>query len=254
MKEFNRFRIILCRPSEGGNVGAVCRAMKTMGFSRLSIVSPERDLDLDQLTAMAVHALDVWEAAEHYDGLEAALSGTALSVGATRRRGRWRKAFSLPVQEFAVQAWERAGEIGIVFGNERTGLTGEELSLCNLAVSIPSSDDFPSLNLAQAVQVFTWELFRARPGALLPTPSPVTHADASRMAALVADRMEASGFFRWRERGPAQEFLRDVCLRASLSSGEMDLLQGLFMKSLSLARGLPSEGVEARLDGKEDRP
>lgn len=246
MKEFNRFKFVLCRPSEGGNVGAACRAMKAMGLSRLAIVSPERELDMDALKAMAVHALDLWEAAEFHDSLEDALRGASLAVGATRRRGKWRKSFSLPVQEFARDAWARAGEIAIVFGNERTGLTHQELSHCALAVSIPSSDDFPSLNLAQAVQVFAWELFRARPELKASAPTPAGFEACASVAALLSGTLEGMSFFRHREREATETFLRDVALRAALTEGELRRWKALLMKCIG--RGLQSGGGEDRLE------
>ena len=114
MPDLSGFAVVLCRAEEGGNVGSACRAMKTMGLSRL-ILAGCPDYDADRVRMMAVHACDVFEAAERFPDLETALAGFSLSGGFTRRRGQRRKAFSLSVQDFAALALKRpigAGEGG----------------------------------------------------------------------------------------------------------------------------------------------
>ena len=144
----SRFAVILCRAEEGGNVGSACRAMKTMGVSRL-VLAGCPDYDEGRVRMMAVHAFDVYESAERFPDLASALAGFSLSGGFTRRRGEKRKAFSHSVEGFAAFALGRqGGDAALVFGNERTGLTELELGLCSLAVHIPSSEEFPSLNLS----------------------------------------------------------------------------------------------------------
>jgi TrmH family RNA methyltransferase len=230
MEEFNRFLIVLSRPAESGNVGATCRAMKTMGFSRLAVVSPERELDERDVGAMAVHALDVYEKASFHDRLSDAVEGSSLVVGMTRRRGRKRKAFSLPIQKFADGAWKRPGRIALVFGNERTGLSGEEVDLCHLAVHIPASAEFPSLNLAQAVMVTCWEIARTRPGFLTGAPEPVPAERLEISSEEAVGALERMGFFRLAGREEMRRFLRDVMARAGLSPSELILFISMFRK------------------------
>ncbi len=230
MEEFNRFLIILARPSESGNVGAACRAMKTMGFSRLAIVAPERELDPRDVGMMAVHAMDVYEGATFHDTLLDAVSGSSLVVAMTRRRGRKRKAFSVPIQEFSADAWKRPGPIALVFGNERTGLSGDEVDLCHMAAHIPASDEFPSLNLAQAVMVACWELARTRPGLLAGGPVPALAADLELASEDAVACLERMGFFRLAGREDMRRFLRDLLGRAALCPSEVSVFSSIFRK------------------------
>ncbi|MDR0390213.1 MAG: RNA methyltransferase, partial [Spirochaetaceae bacterium] len=160
--------VVLVRPEEAGNVGAVCRAMKNMGLSRLRIAGgasgPEENrlpggLSREVILARALHAKEVWENAEFFDSLKEALADRTLVIGTTRRKGRHRKRFPLSPAEAAECLVERRGRAALVFGNERTGLEREELELCTLASYIPSDDRFPSLNLSHALQIYAYELF-----------------------------------------------------------------------------------------------
>ncbi|MDR1177266.1 MAG: RNA methyltransferase, partial [Spirochaetaceae bacterium] len=162
-------RVVLSRPEEAGNVGAVCRAMKNMGLRRLRIAGegmPEPGknrgaggLNGEVILARAVHAGEIWEKAEFFDTLEEAVADCTLVIGTTRRKGKHRKSFPLSPAEAAACLAGRTGKAALVFGNERTGLEGEELDLCSLASYIPSDDSFPSLNLSHALQIYAYELF-----------------------------------------------------------------------------------------------
>ncbi|MCL2879327.1 MAG: RNA methyltransferase, partial [Treponema sp.] len=160
--------IILSRTADSGNVGAVCRAMKNMGLCRLRLVDPSAD-DEKTIISRSVHAADVWENAELYDSLEKASADCCLLIGTTRRRGKHRKSISITPRGLAQRLVEQygssnqafTGTIALVFGNERTGLDDTELNMCNFASHIPVSDDFPSLNLSHAVQIYAYELFLA---------------------------------------------------------------------------------------------
>jgi tRNA/rRNA methyltransferase/tRNA (cytidine32/uridine32-2'-O)-methyltransferase len=158
----SNFIIVLCRASEPGNVGAVCRVMKNMGLSRLRMVAPGSLVETP-LVNRAIHAEDVWRDALFFDTLADATSDCSLVVGTTRRRGRKRK--NVTLEPRALAGWLARNHIpasvALVFGNERTGLTDDELNFCNLASHIPVSDAFPSLNLSHAVQIYAYELFLA---------------------------------------------------------------------------------------------
>jgi len=234
--DLSRFVIILCRADEAGNVGSACRAMKTMGFSRLAIAGgPE--YDRDRVATMAVHAFDVYERAERFPDLASALEGRSLAAGLTRRRGGQRKTFSLPIDEFAGQAASRdaEGDVALVFGNERSGLSTEEIALCSLAVHIPSSDAFPSLNLAQAVQLACWEIRRQSAG---PRGGGYEAAKREAVASAIARasvRLGELGFFRLNQGDELKEFLRDLAERAALSTSELRYFEAFIHKMAGLA-------------------
>jgi TrmH family RNA methyltransferase len=241
--DLSRFAVVLCRAEEGGNVGSSCRAMKTMGLSSLVLAScPE--YDEDRVRTMAVHAGDLYEAAERRPDLASALADFGLSAGFTRRRGERRKGFSLSVEEFARRALSRPapGRIALVFGNERDGLSDAELSLCSLAVHIPSAAAFPSINLAQAVQIACYELRRqaieGREGSALPA----SRSEVDEVVARLERLFKSLGFFKLTEGKKALDFLRDASERAGLCPAELGYLEILFQKTAALAARSRPEG------------
>ena len=152
--------VVLCRVEGAMNVGAACRAIKTMGFCRLALAGCPPHDEIEVRTH-ALHAFDVYEAATRYETLSAALEPHALVAGFTRRTGQRRK-HNVPVDVFARTIAERdGGSVALVFGNERDGLSDAELDLCDHAVSIATSPLFPSLNLSHAVQIACWEVRKA---------------------------------------------------------------------------------------------
>jgi len=233
--DLSRFVVVLCRAEEAGNVGAACRAMKTMGLERLALADcPEHDED--RVRTMAVHAADVWERAERFPDLASALAPRSLSAGFTRRRGERRKNSSLSVADFAARALARPpGDVALVFGNERTGLEGRELALCGLAVHIPSASAFPSLNLAQAVQVAAWELRRQALGERDGSAASASRAEIDKAVSRIAERLGSLGFFRLDQGKRLAEFLRDASERAAFTPAELRYFETLFQKAASLA-------------------
>lgn len=240
-------RIVLARPSEPRNVGAVCRAMKNSGLSRLSIVAPD-GVDEERARPLAVAALDVLEQAVITADLPSAIRGSSMVAGVTRRTGKRRKAASFRPWEFATQVTgavngtSEQGIVSVVFGNEQSGLSDEELQLCQMAVAIPTSDAQPSLNLSHAVQVIGYELYIAdrinvgrRDGvALAPRIRPRHRAididQLDRSVDAIIASMHALGFQT--QPGPQgmRAFLMDTLGRAMLTKAEVDRFQMVFSK------------------------
>ncbi len=228
--DFSRFMIVLCGAEEAGNVGSTCRAMKTMGFGRLVLAGCPA-YDCRRVATMAVHAYDVYERAERYLNLETALSGVSFAAGFTRRRGERRKAFSLSVEDFADRMTKRDGTVALVFGNERTGLTREELELCTVAVHIPVSSAFPSLNLAQAVQIACYELRKHAINGRDGSAEPVCRTETAATASRIADHLRSIGFFKITSDLELRIFLRDIAERAALTPGELRRFESIFRKA-----------------------
>jgi TrmH family RNA methyltransferase len=233
--------IVLVNPQEARNVGAVCRAMKTMGLRRLRIVGSP-DLDRETAAVTAVHAADVLEQARFYPDLPGAVQDAVLVAGVTRRRGKRRKYLSLDPGQLAERAAALgSGTVAVVFGNEASGLSDEELSACHLAVHIPSAPEFPSLNLSHAVQVVTYELHRrlelpGRGGRFRPIPQ----EKLDLLVGEALDTLEHIGFFSQGSREDLGLFLKDILARAALARREADRLAAVFRKIAGLftrARG-----------------
>jgi len=241
-------KIILCQPSESGNVGAVCRVMKNMGLSGLRLAA-SNSLNSEQICARAVHAVDIWENAQIFDTLAEAAADCAIVVGTTRRRGRNRKSVSMPPRTLAAWLAERPGPAAIVFGGERAGLEDSELKLCNIASHIPATDNQPSLNLSHAVQIYAYELFlalepvngpekpacSAKPVLVKGEWQPLNHGEVSALAVSITDTLASLGFYRHPNREEQTRFLRDVISRAGLTEREGGYLKDIFVKAARLA-------------------
>jgi len=234
--------VILSRVSEPGNVGAVCRAMKNMGLSRLRLAA-RGPLDEKLLLDRAVHATDIWEQARFFDTLAEATADCAIIVGTTRRRGRRRKSVTLDPRALAAWLKDRPGPAAIVFGNERTGLEDTELDLCNIASHIPVSETFPSLNLSHAVQIYAYELFVAiGPDQESPvTPEPVkgewvamNKTGVETLVSSITNTLADLGFYRNPGREVQYRFLRDLVSRAGLTDREGKYLKDIFAKAARL--------------------
>jgi tRNA/rRNA methyltransferase len=183
---FSRVRVVLCRPSHPGNIGAAARALKTMGFGRLVLVQPKLFPD-PQAVAMASGAADVLESALVVDSLAEALVGTVLATALTSRRRELAVAPLWGRQAAAELAMSSGqGEVALVFGNETFGLSNDELALCARWAMIPANPGYASLNLAAAVQLMCYELRMAlsEPGPLPEIPdagAPASHDEVHRL-------------------------------------------------------------------------
>jgi len=156
--DLDRVRVVLVDTSHPGNIGAVARAMRTMGLSRLALVRPKRFPSADA-TARAAGADAVLYEASAFDSLSEALADCVWVVGTTVR-SRHLELPRLTPRSFAVRACRESaqGSVALVFGREQTGLSNEELDQCRAVASIDTDPHFGSLNLAAAVQVFCYEL------------------------------------------------------------------------------------------------
>jgi len=246
--DLSSYLVVLSRAQEAGNVGAACRAMKTMGLSRLALAACP-GYDEEQVRSMAVHAFDLYESALRFPDLGSALAEASLAAGFTRRRGERRKSFSVSVADFAARLAGRpaSGTVALVFGNERTGLTDEELSLCSLAVHIPSSEAFPSLNLAQAVQIACYELRSAALGGRDGSAEPASRSLVDESVARMGAELRSLGFFKIAGGRRLEDFLRDTAERAAYTPGELDYLEAIFSKAAGLAR--KAAGLASRAPG-----
>jgi tRNA (cytidine32/uridine32-2'-O)-methyltransferase len=151
-------RIVLVNTSHPGNIGAVARAMKNMGLSKLYLVEPKNFPD-EVAYYRAASAQDVLNSAVVTSTLEEAIADCGLVIG-TSARGRRIPWPLLNPRDCVEQSYPELSQhpVAIVFGREDRGLTNEELQCCNLHVNIPTNEDYSSLNLGMAVQVMAYEV------------------------------------------------------------------------------------------------
>ncbi len=242
----NNIVIVLDHPDESRNIGAACRAMANNDISDLRIVGNKADYDIEHIHVLAIHAGGIFDNAHFYNSITEATADCSICAGTTRRRGKKRGKLLLP-EEFADMAdditegstTEAGGKVAVIFGNERTGLTDEQLDECNLGVTIPSSDNFGSLNLSHAVQIMSYHLFRK---SLVEKKgeyrgyTPLTLERVDRTVKTITDNMQKIGFFKMPGREDMENFWRSVLSRASLSEGEAQYLEKTFDKMAGLAK------------------
>lgn len=232
----NRIEIILVDTQDGANIGSVCRAMKTMGLSNLTLVT-RSVYDENRVRTLALHASDLWENRREFTNLEDALKDSILAVAATRRHGKYRKMSCVTPEELAQRVMQTPeGKISIVFGCESSGLTDEQVRQCSMVVTIPTSDAFPSLNLAQAVQIICYSLFTN----LKKYPSGgniVTLERVNAAASKCFQALEELGYFKSdEERAYTLEFLKDQFARCTMTESEIKLFEKIFTKRTSIAK------------------
>ena len=228
----DRIRVVLSRTSHPGNIGAAARAMKTMGLRDLWLVAPEAFPD-EVATARASGAADLLESARVVGTLQEALADTVFSAALTARR----RELSLPRMQARDAARELVarsedGIVALVFGNETSGMTNEEVGLCSLPVTIPTDPDFSSLNLGAAVQVLSYELRMAALGEAAAAPAdvqaePATHADFEGFMSHLERVVTASGFHDPANPKRLLPRMRRLFNRVRLEKEEVAILRGM---------------------------
>ena len=159
MSFLKHFKIVLVRAENPVNIGQVARAMKNFGLSELTLVScaPHR---VPEAYTPGWKARHILTRARKIRSLDQALQGSALTVGFTARKGK-RRGEPQPIMELIPQILETARnqKVALVFGNEKNGLSNEELKKCHLVATIPTADDYSSLNLSHAIAIAAFSIF-----------------------------------------------------------------------------------------------
>jgi TrmH family RNA methyltransferase len=235
MPALDNIRVVLVRPTHPGNIGATARAMHNMALRQLVLVAPEcAPLLHPEAVARASDGVEVLRAARIAASLDEAIADCVIVIGTSSRARRieWP---TLSPRAAAAQALAagQTGPVAIVFGQERTGLTNDELDHCQLLVTIPVNPQSPSLNLAAAVQVLAYELFVAAAaesgvtGTMESPQIPVSQEEMERFytqleAVLVETRFLDPGNPRHLMRR-----LRRLFARARPDQIEMNILRGI---------------------------
>jgi tRNA/rRNA methyltransferase len=221
--------IVLVEPQNPGNIGMVCRAMKNMGLHQLRLVSP-CDRFHPEALKFAVSARDLLEGALLYSSLADALADSPLSVGTTRRHGKYRPEIYTP-ESIARMIIPELGRYraALVFGREDNGLTTDELSLCRWHATITTSPNYGSLNLAQSVLIFCYEIFKGT-GEARPSVGPRELAEVEEYEELFR-HMERSltriGYLNQQNPAHIMRTFRRLFARAALDSREVAVLRGM---------------------------
>lgn len=228
-------RIVLVETSHSGNIGSAARAMKTMGLHDLWLVSPKNGVD-DQAVALAAGADDVVRGAVTVSRFDDAIADCSLVIGTSARLRHLQSSLIEP-RACGRKAIEQAkcGQIALVFGRERVGLTNAELLKCRYHLNIPANPDYSSLNLAMAVQLVCYEIRMAWLEQLKQPVTAIENADIT--TAHYPSAQDLEHFFMHTEKlyqslgfiknQGVMPKLRRLYQRASIEKNELNILQGM---------------------------
>ena len=225
-------RFVLVEPSHAGNVGAVARAMKVMGFNELVLVRPRWPdvLTRAETLALASGAADVLQGAAVVDSLSEALHDVTHACATAMTPRDFGPPTTAPRGHFAVLATQ-GQRVAFVFGPERTGLSNDDVYRCHVCLSIPTHPAYGSLNLAQAVQLLAYDWRQALGGfeVLARTPQ-VRRADGQAVDGLLLHWQQVlldSGFLDPAAPKKLLPRLRRLLQRAELTEEEVHILRGI---------------------------
>ena len=241
-------RIVLTRTSHPGNIGAAARAMKTMGLAQLVLVDPAI-FPNSQADAMASGATDLLAQARVCATLAEALADTTLALGVSaRRRDIVAEVLTPPEASVRLLIEAQAGPVALVFGNETSGLSNEELSLCQGLVTIAANPDYSSLNLAAAVQVLSYEIRQTwlrRASWPQPDIDAATGDEVEKLYGHLETTLAELEFLNRGSPGKLMLKLRRLFARTRLAKEEVNILRGI-LTAAQEAKQAAAKAAKAR--------
>lgn len=249
-----KVRIVLVEPREAGNVGAAARAMKNFGVHDLWIVGRRPQRHDEVSTWWAAGADDIVENARRTGSLAEALADAHLAIATTAVRARFVRDVLYPddAATLAHDSLDPDQRVAIVFGREESGLSQDEIAQCHRTATIPTDPAFPTMNLAQSVSLFCWEMRKAAAASRSPQrsddervpPVELTH----RLRSTARSVLESIGFLNEHTGTRVMHELNAIADRALLDTRETSLLLAL-LRRLELRLGLrPSNREQRPLD------
>lgn len=235
--------VILVRPESSLNIGAVCRVMANTGLYDLRIVGEKKAYNEEEIIRLAIHAKNIWENAKFFppniDGLKGACADCNILAGTTRRIGAKRKTQGISPESFSeVLKTSKIERAAILFGNERTGLTAEELEICSLAVNIPADGNFPSYNLSHAVLIIAYTLFTSglNNEITCDTAQKASFKEAERISVNINKYLKNLGMFRVGGFHDNEIFFTEIITRAGMTKTEAARFENIFKKIFFIKR------------------
>ena len=230
MNPLQAIRVVLIQPSHPGNIGGTARALKNMGLRQLYLVAPA-DHRSTEATARAADAVDVLANATVCATLDEAIGDCHFVIGTTARNRRIEWPLLDP-REGATMLLEQAqrGPVAVLFGQERSGLKNEELDRCHRVMYIPSSPEYPALNLVCAAQVVAYELYRRGIEGISTAPPrdrPVTETEMDHFYRHLEEVLIEISFLDPKNPRLLRRRLRRFFNRAQPDQNEMNILRGM---------------------------
>jgi len=237
----DRIEVVLVSPRNPLNIGASARAMANFGFSHLTVVAPYEAHWREAQSA--VGAEELLQNAKRTESLEEAITDCTLVIGTGTITRRKAEQPVVPLPELGERVGAelaRGGRVALVFGSEKRGLTGDDLSHCHLLTVIPTHAAQPSMNLGQAVAVCLYELAARgdsqpeppRQGVIDVHPPQVTSSQLDRLAGVIEEVMLAAGYSPDEMRAANRHDLRLLLRRLQLNQSDLRRALGLFRRAL----------------------
>ncbi len=225
-------KIVMVGTTHPGNVGAAARAMQTMRLSCLALVDPQCPIG-EIAYARASGANAVLDQRETFETLSQAIADChcVIATSARRRSLSWPEVEAGELGEM-IAGFADDHRVALVFGREHSGLSNEELQLCNYMVRIPTNPDFSSLNVAAAVQLLGYEIFRHHAPKTAPkspdtSDLPANSAELEGMLMHLQQVMQNSGFLDPTQPNQIMQRMRRLFLRSEMTRNEINILRGL---------------------------
>ena len=232
--------IILVRTRNPLNIGAVARAMANFGASQLRLVEPY-DLAFREARS-AVGASQLLANAEVCQTVEEAVADCSLVIGTTAatKRSASLPLIALPKAARQIADAAHTGKVALLFGSEKRGLDNQDMSYCHWLMRIPTTQQCPSMNLAQSVVVVLYELARTwnrsvatvKPEATPAADPPANMQTLLRLSGVLHEALECSGYYSEAAAASSQEQLRRLLLRMKLTEPDLEIVLGMFRQIL----------------------
>jgi TrmH family RNA methyltransferase len=228
--QFDRLRLVLVASRNPLNIGAAARAMSNFGFLRLRVVNPH-DVAFREARS-AVGASKVLANAEEFKSVAEAVADCTLVVGTTAvgTRELLHPVRRLEAGAPLIRKRLASGNVALLFGSEKVGLTNENLSHCDWLMRIPTREEHRSVNLGQAVAICMYELARGSKVATRSTEKQAlaTSGDIERLAVLLLEVLHNSEYLKSHSAALSQEKVRRLVRRLHLSARDAEIWLGLF--------------------------
>jgi TrmH family RNA methyltransferase len=238
LEDRDRLRVVLVRTRNPLNIGAVARVMSNFGFLKLRLVQPW-DPSFREARS-AVGAAELLQSAEVYESVAKATQDCALVVGtsAVRDRELHQRVAMLPEAAGEIRESLKSQKVALMFGSEKTGLSSEDLSHCNLLMNIATRAEHVSLNLAQAVAVSLYEVGReeGRVAAVATSEAKATAGNLERITSTLIEALSESGYVKGDSANATEQKVRRLVRRMQLSEEDAELWLGMVRKMLGRLR------------------
>jgi TrmH family RNA methyltransferase len=221
--------VILVKPKYEGNIGAVARSMMNFGFTTLTLVNPPA-IDSKECRKYALHAQSILDNAKIVKCFREGIRDLDFLAGTSARIYKGEKVHPrapVGIKEFAKRVFKVKGKVGIAFGPEDFGLSNEELAKCDLLISVPTSEQYPSMNLSHAVHLILWELFCASRAESFEHPSEISKLEKEKFFEHFCLLLEQIGYPE-HKREKTRIMVRRIMGRALVSKFEYHRLMGVF--------------------------